>query len=229
MSGLAEALTGDGTYATVLLTIFVETYGTEGTQWSPETIAMELNEDFDIEIPPANLDRLMTAINLLLSDDFYKSLPDFINYCNILSGDTYDPRSWDPADSVECAWGITEGLMIQPPDDGDENPFSEEIVAYIGKVLDEEGIINPPDVLKIAVRDSDHSQAIGEFSDDPIMFNAIHDFEASKTQEINEAIKTHVQRLGAQLEALPLRVGNAKGVVQQMLRSLGQPQKDSLF
>ena len=85
MSNLAEALTGSGTYTTVLITIFVETYGTEGFQWSPETIQMELEEDFNVTMPRANLDRLMTGINLLLSDDFYKSLPDFVNYCNILS------------------------------------------------------------------------------------------------------------------------------------------------
>jgi hypothetical protein len=229
MSNLAEALTGEGTYATVLLTIFVETYGTEGFTWSPETIQMELEEDFNIRLPQANTDRLLTAINLLTSDDFYRSLPDFINYCNILSGDTYDPRSFDPADSVECAWGITEGLMLSPPDDNDDEPFSEEIVAYIGKVLDDEGIINPPDVLRIAVRDTDHSQAVSEFSDDPIMFNAIHDFETSKTEEINRVIKQHVQRMGAQLEALPLRVGETKGVVKKMLNSLGQPQNDSLI
>ena len=229
MSNLAEALTGSGTYTTVLITIFVETYGTEGFQWSPETIQMELEEDFNVTMPRANLDRLMTGINLLLSDDFYKSLPDFVNYCNILSGDTYDPRSFDPADAVECAWGITESLMLNPPDDDDDEPFAEEIVAYIGKVLDDEGIINPPDVLRIAVRDTDNSQVIGEFSDDPVMYNAMHDFEASKTEDINNAIRTHIRRLGDQLEALPLRIGQTKGVVNQMIQSLGQSKNDSLI
>jgi hypothetical protein len=43
---------------------------------------------------------------------------------------------------------MTEALLIQPPDDDDENPFSEDIVAYIGQVLNQEGIISPPDILK---------------------------------------------------------------------------------
>lgn len=204
-----------------MLTLFVDMYGTEGFNWDPETIRMELEEDLRSKLPQANFDRLMAAINLLTSDDFYKSLPDFISYCNILSGDTYDPRNWDPADAAEIAWGMTEALLIQPPDDDDENPFSEDIVAYIGQVLNQEGIISPPDILKVAVRDDDPARMVaGEYSDDPEMFNSIYDFEAGKTAEIDQLVKANLQRLTQQLQSLPLRAGNPANAVQQMLQSL---------
>ena len=225
-----EALTGRGTYATTMVTLLVDTYGTECFAWSPETLEMEVNEDFDIKIPRPNFDRLLAGINLITSDDFYRSLPDFINYCNILSGDSYDPRHWDPADATEIAWGITEGLLLQPPEDDDEEPFAPDIVAYIGAVLDQEVIITPPDVLRIAVRDNDPASFVaGEFSDDPLMFNAIYDFEASKTEEINQAVRVGLTNLASQLDALQLRSGSARGVVQQMLQTLGNDQPDSLI
>ncbi len=218
---IRTALLAPETFATTLLTIFVDTYGTEAFNWDPDTIRMEINDDFQITIPDPNFDRLMTAINLVTSDDFYKSLPDFVTYCNVLAGDTYDPRTWDPADAVEIAWGITEGLLIAPPEDDDENPFSDEIVAYIGQALNQEGIMQPPDVLKIAIRDQDPSAFVaGEYSDDPEMFNSIYDFESSKTEEINGNIKQAVRTLIQQLEALPLRSGDTAGAVQQMLQSL---------
>lgn len=215
------AFTDPGTFATTLLVLFVDMYGTEGFQWDPETIRMEVEDDLRVKIPDANFDRLLTAINLVTSDDFYKSLPDFINYCNVLSGDTYDPRSWDPADAAEIAWGITEGLLISPPDENDEQPFTEEITAYIGQALDQEGIITPPDVLKIAVRTKDNESFVaGGYSDDPDMFNSIYDLESSKTEEINTLVKNNLKVLIQQLEALPLRAGTTTGAVQQMLQSL---------
>lgn len=208
-------------FATTLLMLFVDAYGTDGFQWHPETIQMEIEEDFRLKLPPANFDRLMTAINLITGDDFYKSLPDFIMYCNVLSGDTYDPRTWDPADAAEIAWGITEGLLINPPDERDDSPFTDEIVAYIGHALNAEGIMTPPDVLKIAVRDNDPEAFVaGQYSDDPLMFDSIYDLEQSKTAEINQLIVANIQRLASQLESLPIRSGSTSGAVQQMLQGL---------
>lgn len=218
---IRQLFASPNTFATTLLTLFVDMYGTDGFNWDPDTIRMELEDDLHVKIPTANFDRLMTAINLLTSDDFYRSLPDFISYCNILSGDTYDPRNWDPADAAEIAWGVTEALLIQPPDDEDEAPFSDDIVAYIGYALDQEGIINPPDILRIAVRENDPARMVaGEYSDDPDMFNSIYDFETGKTDEIDQMVKTNLRGLAQQLENLPLRAGNPAGAVQQMLQSL---------
>ncbi len=222
-----DVFTSPDSFATTLLTLFVDMYGTEGFSWDPETIRLQLNDDLQLEndkrnrIPEANLDRLMAAINLILSDDFYKSLPDFVTYCNVLAGDAYDPRTWDPNDAVEIAWGITEGLLISPPDDNDDTPFTEEITAYIGTVLNQEGIINPPDVLKIAIRDIEPATVVaGEYADDPAMFSAIYSFESGKTEEINNIVKASLQRLSDQLALLPLQSGSAVGAVQQMLRAL---------
>ena len=217
------AFTEPGSFATTMVMLLVDTYGTECFEWAPDTLKMEIEDDFQLKIPPANFDRLLTGINLILSDDFYKSLPDFINYCNILSGDTYDPRTWDPADAAECAWGITEGLLLSPPDDDDENPFDVEIVSYIGEVLNQEGIITPPDVLKIAARSQDPASFVaGNFSDDPTMFNVVYDLETSKTDEINQAVRGSLQALATQLELVPLRSGSAQDAVMQMMQSLGR-------
>lgn len=216
-----EAFTGGDSFATTLVSILVDTYGTECFTWDPTTIIMEVEQDFDIKLPRATGDRMLAGINLLTSDDFYKSLPDFINFCNILSGDSYDPRAWDPADSAEIAWGITEALMLSPPDDDDDEPFATEILAYIGAVLDAEGIINPPDILRIALRDLDLAARVNDFADDPEMFDAIYDLETEKTEAINGVIRSNLQHLAQQLGALPLRNGTTQGVVEQMLQSFG--------
>jgi hypothetical protein len=215
-----DAWTGEATYATALLLLTVDTYGTEAFEWDFKTLKMEIEEDFDLELPQANFDRLMVAINLMTTDDFYQSLPDFIAWCNILDGDRYDPRVFDPADAEEIAWGITEALLIEPPDD--EEPFTEEIRAYIGAALDQEGIINPPDILRLALRDNPDLFATveGEFSDDPEMFGAIYQFENDKTQAINQYVKQRLKQLSEQLEQLPLNSGEAAGVMQRVIKQM---------
>ena len=217
---LAEVWTGNATFATTLLVMFIDTYGTAGLEWHPTTIRQEIEDDFQVKLPQENFDRLMTAIALLKTDGFYNSLPTFITFCNILDGDTYDPRAWDPADSMEMAWGISEALLISPPEEGDDEPFSAEIRAYIGAVLDEEGITDPPDVLKLALREQVNRNVPGQFSDDPDMFAAITQLDTDKTEAVQNGVRTRLHLLSQQLNSLPVREGDTKDVVQRMLRSL---------
>lgn len=211
-----QVWTDPASFGFTLLVVFLDTYGTEGLSWEPATIAMEIESDFQVDLPQANFDRLMTAIQILTTDSFYRSLPDFVAFCNILSGDTYDPRVWDPAESDEIAWGITEALIIDFPEDDD--PFSNEVLAYIGKALDDEGIMNPPDILRLAIRDS-NMRVQDDYTDDPEMFAAIYGAESSKTDSINALIRDRLAALSEQLSRLQLRTGNAKNVISGLLKS----------
>jgi hypothetical protein len=213
---MQEVWTSKETFGSVLLTLFLDRFGTEALEWDPSTITMEIEEEFDIDLPQLTLDRLMVAIQILTTDKFFKSLPDFVMFCNVLDGDVYNPDSFDPADAEEVAWGITEALLISPPDDEDPEPFTDEIRAYIGATLDKEGIINAPDILRLALRTARVSPNMEEFSDDPMMFNAIYDLEAGKTEDINQSIQLKTQLLVAQLQALNLENGNTDTVIRML-------------
>lgn len=206
------------TFATVLVIVLIDKYGTESLQWDPDTIAMELKDDFQAEMPQENFDKLMIGIHLVTTDEFFWSTPNFIETCNILSGDTYDPRTWDPANTEEIAWGITEAMLLSPPEN-EEEPFTPEIRAYIGEVLDQEGIINPPDVLQIALRGGQSMGLPGEFTDDPLMHEAIYKMEAGKTDDVIKTIKENLSRLHSQLESLSLENGDASGSVQKAIKA----------
>jgi hypothetical protein len=217
---LIEMWKSPKTFGIVLLTVFLDRFGVEALQWDPATIVLEVEEEFDVDLPQCAIDKLMAAINILTSDSFYNNLPDFITFCNILSGDTYRPDMFDPADSAEIAWGITEGLLIAPPEDDADGPFNDEIRGYIGAVLDSEGIITAPDVLQIALRKSNVSDAANQFSDDPEMFNAIFDTEAGKSAEINGILQQKAIMLVEQLQALQLQNGKTDSVVRMLSESI---------
>lgn len=223
----ATMLASPDTFATVLITICGDRFGLqddEGTsflEWDPETLRMEIDEEFSTKITDANFNKLMAAIRLITEDVFYQSLPDFIMLCNALFNGTVTPGIWDPADTVEVAWGITEAMLLWPPDARDEEPFAEEIVAYIAEVVRAEGIMDPPDVLRLGGIDDDlRLQVQGAFTDDPKMFQMIYEVEQGKTDEINALVKGRLHLMLEQLDSLPLRNGQAENMVQQLLKGL---------
>lgn len=215
-NAMQEAWKSRDTFASVLLTLFMDKFGTEALTWDPTTITLEIEDEFDVELPQLSLDKLLVGVQILTTDRFYKSLPDFISFCNVLSGDTYRPDMWDPADAEEVAWGVTEALLIYPPEDNDEEPFSDEIRAYIGATLDREGLINPPDILRIALRQARVSPSIDDFSDDPTMFNAVYDLEEGKRADIENTIRMRTKMLAAQFRALKLDNGNVEHIVKML-------------
>jgi len=186
---------------------------------------MELEQiNGDALIPLINFNKLMAAIELVTTDSFYTSLPDFIRLCNVLYNGTLDLESFDPADAVEVAWGVTEALLIWPPDPDEDQPFADKIVQYIGHALKDEGIMVPPDVLRLGVTEGENiwDQVQGTFSDDPSMFHAIYGMEKAKTDEINQVVKARLRHLLELLDELPLATGNAKDAVKRMLAAIKQ-------
>ena len=218
-NAMQEAWKSRDTFASVLLTLFMDKFGTEGLTWDPTTITLEVEDEFNVDLPQLSLDKLIVGIQILTTDRFYKSLPDFISFCNVLSGDTYRPDMWDPADAEEVAWGVTEALLIYPPEDNDDEPFTDEIRAYIGAALDREGLINPPDILRIALRQARVSPSIDDFSDDPTMFNAVYDLEEGKRADIENTIRMRTKMLAAQFRALKLEHGNVDHIVKTLEKS----------
>lgn len=207
------------TFATTMIVALTDFYGTEFLNWAPETIRIETEEDYAFEWHQTNYDRLMAGIALVTSNSFYKSLPDFIELSNILSGAPAHPGVFEPADPAECAWGVTEALLLAPPDE--DEPFNEEIRAYIGKVCEMEGIITLPDILRIGIRDPNLKVRIhNDFGDDPDMYGAIWKVESEKTEDINDLVKMRLTLLVQQLAGLQLVNGDTTDIAKRMLRNL---------
>jgi len=225
----AAKLGDPSSLATTLLIIAADGLDGEFLTWDPETIRRELQDTFQTELPPANFNKLMAAVQLITTDGFYQDLPDFIAICNTLYNGTFNPTTFDPADAGEIAWGITESLLIWPPDPKEENPFTDEILAYIGKAIRDEGIMIPPDVLRLGLPGGQDmwSQVQGTFSDDPAMFGAIYEVEKSKTAEINQMVKARLRALLEQLDGLQLADGDARSLAVDMLQALQQKAKAS--
>lgn len=215
-----QLLRGDDAFATTLVAIAVDHFGTEITTWTPATIVAEVETDFNVLMSHAAVDRLMAGVQLLTSNTFYTQVPDFNDLCNVLAWEPVTPGVLVPTDAASAAWGITEAMMLAPPDDM-ENAFSDQVKAFIGALVKEEGILNPPDVLRLAKVDKDLVSRVNyDYSDDPEMFGAINKVEEGKTNDINNFIKNRLRGLVMQLSSLRLKNGNVENIAEKMLANL---------
>src|SRR6516164_2467248 len=94
--------------ATPLLVSFLDHFGPEAAQWTALTIHMELHAELGSEVPAPVYRRLMAALAIRQSNSFFKSMPDFITLILGLCGEA--PTT--VADAAQCAWGLTEALLI---------------------------------------------------------------------------------------------------------------------
>jgi len=200
-------------YSTTLLVSAIDRYGLDMLTWAPETIEMELRDDFRREVPRDNLLKLMVAIDLLNTNSFFQSPTDFCMTCATLSGYPASDGQLILPDADDMAWGVTEALLLTSPED--QNPFSVEITALMGEILHDEAILVPPDVLRIAVRPEDLAErARYNFSDDPEMFKAVFEQDKGRTDDINKLLASRLHGLLRQLRRLPYRSADSANVAK---------------
>jgi hypothetical protein len=225
---IQEILQDRETPATALVTLVADRLGFDFLHWDPQTIQMEIKANFGVEMPHRNFNKLMAGVDLITTDKFYRVLDDFIRLCNALYNGTINVEEFDPADAAEISWGITEALLLWPPDPNDQAPFDDKILGYIGQAVDDEGILNPPDVLRLGTGKTGlWDQIQSQFSEDPMMFKAISDIAKSKTDEINAMVKTRLVHLLELLDSVQLRNGDSKDAVKRMLDKIQQEKKES--
>ena len=212
-------LLSEDTFTTPLFLLVMDRYGPDALQWAPETIRRELEDDYQLQLPKYTLDKIMAAISIVTTNYFYKDVTRFIELCNILAGDEFQPDEFEPADASEILLATTEALLLWPPDeDSEDTEFSEEIHEYISQVLQEEGILKPFDILRLAF-DNDKAPIVdAEYADDPEMFAAIYDTQQSKQNDMQAMLMESVGALTKQLRLLPLKNGQASAVIEQLHR-----------
>lgn len=222
--GFQKLLEHPETHALTLLVLAFDSYPESDEEgrlafvtWAPETLWRQLEEDYSVKLPVANSDKLAAAVCLWTSNEFFKSTDAFLRICNVLCG-VGTGAEFSPPDCLELAWGITEACLIHPPDE--DEPFTDEIRHYIGRMLDEEGISNAPGVLRLGIRDPAKPAAGAEYTDDPDLAHEIFTKDQGRSQTIERAIKLQTQELVHELSELKLAHGDTGDIVAKMRQAM---------
>lgn len=205
LPALRRTLENEDTFATTLLAICLDGYGTECFTWDPETLWSNLQDDFDAKIPRVNCDKIQALITCYTTNMFQVSVETFSQICNVLSGAEADFRVWDMVTPEEAIWGIYEVSLntgIGLPEGEKPPEFSHEVRRYLGVILKREGISSPPDVLRLAEMDEGLVDA-AQWADEPDLFNAVHDKQNKEEAELLNFLGSRLIELIQELGALP--------------------------
>ena len=199
----------DDVFATTLLTFCIDVFTMECLDWTPGTLQHELELDYGIKLPQDNLDKLLAAMQILETDDFYQRLPMFCPLVEALCGNGLHFETVALPDAMECAWAIAEALNLSPPEDGQTDVFVPEICAYIARVCQDEGLVNPPEILRIAGK-TDQMDYAGMLATGPVQALAVMGDKKQVADEIEETVREAMTQLHSQLRSLPLTNGKVE-------------------
>ena len=187
-SAIQELFQSPNTLGTVINAIIVSNYGEEAYDWDPLTIALEIKDDFGVDISSELLDKWCALQVLMGSDAFFTRIDAFLSICNTLSSGEPFFSAFDPVTVKEAAWAIAEASMNR-----DMLPFSPTIKAYLKKRLKFEGFEgNPPRIFEDVFKSSTKSDEIREGL-----------AEKSAKDDIDEMINNKIKLMANQFAQIP--------------------------
>jgi hypothetical protein len=143
---VAEAFTDENTPAFILHAICLAKYGTVCLDWEPETLWLEIYEDFRIDVEESNKDKIQASIALIKTNAFYEDFQAFEAIGKSFNGQSPDFEYMTPLTPEECAWAVKEAFLI----DNTPEEFSLEVKAYVREVLREHGMFTAPPELSFS-------------------------------------------------------------------------------
>lgn len=165
-------------------------------------LVAELEEDFSVQIPQANRDKVSALILALTTDSFYTDPSVFWQIANVLSGAAANFQSGqDLMTAEEAAWAAVEVTLNDVSDEKEPTPgVSEDVARLVGLVLKQEGFSRAPTFLKWA----DLPRRGPEVMLDQQTEEAVATRSARLEESLVAEVQDRVRRLNVELQRLPL-------------------------
>lgn len=192
-------------FGTTLLVIAIDDFTMELLEWEPESLEMDIKEKYG-DVPQSSLDRLEAARGILTTNLFYRDIIPFVSVCRTLNFKKLIPDVLYPANLYDVMWGITEADVLLGGTDGGDTLFDPEISLYVGKLLEEQGILDPPRLLNFATQTKlgISNQELAEFPDLGEIFEAN---QADSKKELDVYTSNKLVALFEQIGSLKLSTG----------------------
>jgi len=126
--------------AFTLYTVCVSHFGSKIHEWEPETLWLEIIDDFKVDVEESNKDKIQAAIALVVTNKFYEDYRAFEGICKAFNSQSPDFEWSTPLSPEEASWGVAESRLI------DETPeiFALEIEGYVRELLRYGGLLAAP-------------------------------------------------------------------------------------
>jgi hypothetical protein len=204
MKSKSDILKDPEVFSTSALAILFDEFGTECTEWDPDSLGMEILDAFNVDASDELLDRLIAGMALLTSNSFFVDVNAFTAICNSLNRGVVMSDSWVPADLDDVLWGVTEALFLLG-DDYNVEDYSHNVKRYVGVLLQQKGIKKIPSVLSFAEIDEDAVDVYDSYGGDEIMEQAFWDAQQEEKDNLESDNVALINQYMDQLRTLPIR------------------------
>ena len=201
----ADFFKASDTFATTLLCLLLDKYGTEVLEWDPATVEIQIKEDFGVEASSPSLNRIQAGSAILTSNLFHNSLESYCTICNTLTNGVAAPPQFIPSGFRDMAWGMTEAGLLEGTDYLPQG-YSHNISRYMGVVLDGLGIYDPPTLFKTAEYPGNvQEDNLTALAGDEIAFKAYWDRQEESKKALDRFISARLFHLFSELKTLPVK------------------------
>jgi len=192
-------------YASCLLLMAVDSWGTECLEWEPETFTSAVRDEFGVALHALNYDKLNAAVSVVQTNLYHRSIGAFCAINKALSFKTVSPNEMNICSLDDVLWGTTEAQLLEGKEEYVEQGFTQDISRYVGQLLEAEGVMTPPSNLLFAKYQEHVAEAVknSEF-DDPMTWKMHMSREEDELKEMNQFMGVNLMRMFKQLKVLPL-------------------------
>lgn len=206
---LIQQLTDPEALGSVLLIGLLDEYGSEMLDWEPQTLDMEARQNWGVDIPQVNKDKIWALITELTTNLFYSSLDAFTHICNALNGSGADFENYDFASVQEMCWTLAEVQLLDPPDEDEQ--FNSEIISYMAERLKTEAFERVPKIMKPYVELPDRDENIADvLREDGVEAQAFWDRQMREVLLIDQYVRERLHKLFVDLASLHLENGDSE-------------------
>lgn len=211
-----EVLENPDSFMTTLMAVMFNEYDTEFIDWDPLTINLTIQRDFKITPPQENKDKIMAGIQIVSSVDFYQEFNVFAVTCGVVAMSGYSTDMLIPPDLDDVTWTCLEAKLLD--DDFKDSLFSDDIKRYVGLLLDEEGLYDPPSVLSFAVYPEGRGVSQDILQDDQIMEKTLISIQQEKKQDYSRILRERTVALFNDLAELDIPDKNTTYIKKALTR-----------
>lgn len=205
----ADILVDPNAFASVLVMVLVDEFGTEFFSWEPETLTLEIQDRWKVSLPEKNSDKVWALVLHLTTNEFTRNVDAFMHICNSLSGDGASFDTYELPTATEICWGVTECFAFEPPEDA----FSEDIKAFVVETLKLYGYHRVPKLLEKFVQMPVDAARIDEtLTMDGIDYNAFWDSQMRRNIELDQSLVSRLTAMIRQLASVELKEADPQAV-----------------
>lgn len=191
-------------FGSALLIACIDDFGMECLGWEPETLEITVREKYG-DVDSDSVERLLAAIGVLTSNMFTQDVIALCMTCSTLDFERTGSEDFVPAGLDEIMWGLTEARLLLGGLDDKE--FSDEVCLYVGKLLADEGLENPPDTLSFAAKNN-IGLNVDTLADLPELSALFEDDQETSRRTLDEVAMEKLRMLLEQIDSLKLRTSD---------------------